>query len=188
VVLLIDNYDSFTYMLRDYVLQCGQECIVVRNDEKTLMQIRAMHFDSIVISPGPKAPMNAGITMDAIREYRDTVPILGICLGHQAIGQSYGARLVPAKVPMHGKTSRINHTGHPIFKNIPEQIDVMRYHSLILDDMSSSELQVIAETIEGEIMAIAHPLKKIAGLQFHPESILSPYGLQMIKNWFEFIQ
>ncbi len=187
MVLLIDNYDSFTYMLRDYVMQCGQDCLVVRNDEMTVAEIGEKHFDSIIISPGPKSPADAGITLDVIRTFKDTAPILGICLGHQAIGQVYGAELVAAIKPMHGKTSVIRHTAHPIFKNIPEQIEVMRYHSLILENVASTELQVIAETSTGEIMAIAHPEKKIAGLQFHPESILSPYGLQMIKNWFEFI-
>ena len=188
MVLLIDNYDSFTYMLRDYVMQCGQQCLVVRNDEMTVAEIGEKHFDSIIISPGPKSPAEAGITLNVIRTFKDSIPILGICLGHQAIGQVYGADLVTASKPMHGKTSLIKHSVHPIFKNIPEQIEVMRYHSLILENVASTELQVIAETTTGEIMAIAHPTKKIAGLQFHPESILSPYGLQMVKNWFEFIK
>jgi anthranilate synthase component 2 len=187
VVLLIDNYDSFTYMLRDYVLQCGQECRVVRNDELTIEQIVAIHFDSIIISPGPGTPAEAGITLDVIRTFRDSVPILGICLGHQAIGQAYGAELVEASKPMHGKTSRIRHTGHPVFKNIPGQTEVMRYHSLILENLKSTGLKVMAETTDGEIMAIADPDRKVVGLQFHPESILSPHGLQMIQNWFDFI-
>jgi anthranilate synthase component 2 len=188
LVLLIDNYDSFTYMLRDYVLQCGEDCIVVRNDERTIAEIREMTFDSIIISPGPKAPADAGITLDVIRIFQNEKPILGICLGHQAIGQIYGAALVAAARPMHGKTSTIRHAEHPIFKNIPEQIDVMRYHSLILERVENSSLKVIAETLDGEVMAIADPDRKIAGLQFHPESILSPYGLQIIRNWFEFIR
>lgn len=188
MVLLIDNYDSFTYMLRDYVLQCGEDCIVIRNDEKTIAEIWEMAFDSIIISPGPKAPADAGITLDVLRIFKDAKPILGICLGHQAIGEVYGAILVSADKPMHGKTSMISHTGHPLFKNIPEQIDVMRYHSLILEKVETTGLKVIAETLSGEIMAIADPDRKVAGLQFHPESILSsPYGLQIIRNWFEFI-
>lgn len=186
--MLIDNYDSFTYMLRDYVLQCGEDCIVVRNDEKTIAEIRDIAFDSIIISPGPRAPEDAGITLNVIRTFRDSKPILGICLGHQAIGQVYGAALVSAAKPMHGKTSRISHTGHPLFKDIPEQIDVMRYHSLILAQIDSTSLEVIAQTLNGEVMAIADPDRRIAGLQFHPESILSsPYGIQIIRNWFEFI-
>lgn len=188
MVLLIDNYDSFTYMLRDYVLQCGEDCIVVRNDERTIAEICEMTFDSVIISPGPKAPADAGITPGVIRTFQDQKPILGICLGHQAIGEMYGAALVAAVKPMHGKTSTIRHTGHPIFENIPEQIDVMRYHSLILEQVENSSLKVIAETLTGEVMAIADPARKIAGLQFHPESILSPYGLQIIRNWFGFIR
>ncbi len=187
MVLLIDNYDSFTYMLRDYVLQCGQECRVVRNDEMTIAEIGSLDFDSIIISPGPKSPAEAGVTPDVIRTFRDSVPILGICLGHQAIGQIYGAQLVEASKPTHGKTSLIKHTDHPVFKNIPEQIEVMRYHSLILENLESTGLEVIAETADEEIMAITDPNRKVVGLQFHPESILSPYGLQMIQNWFELI-
>ena len=174
-------------MLRDYVMQCGQECYVVRNDEMTIAQIGKINFDSIIISPGPKSPADAGITMDVIRAYHETIPILGICLGHQAIGQVYGAELTSAINPMHGKTSVIKHTDHPVFKNIPEQIEVMRYHSLILHEVETSKLNIIAKTNDGEVMAIADPNRKIVGLQFHPESILSPYGFQMIKNWFDFI-
>ena len=174
-------------MLRDYVLQCGQDCRVVRNDEMTIAEIGALDFDSISISPGPKSPAEADVTSDVIRTFRDSVPILGICLGHQAIGQIYGAELVEALKPMHGKTSIIGHTDHPVFKNIPEQIEVMRYHSLILQNLDSTGLEVIAQTADGEIMAIADPVRKVVGLQFHPESILSPYGLQMIQNWFELI-
>ncbi len=187
MVLLIDNYDSFTYMLRDYVLQCGQECRVIRNDEMTVDEIAELSFDSIIVSPGPKSPADVGITMEVIRKYKDTAPILGICLGHQAIGQVYGANLVQAAKPMHGKTSRIKHTRHPIFNNIPEEIEVMRYHSLILENIAATPLKVIAETEAGEVMAISHPDKMIVGLQFHPESILSLYGLDMIRNWFEYI-
>jgi anthranilate synthase component 2 len=187
VVLLIDNYDSFTYMLRDYVRQCGEECVVVRNDEISIPALSKIHFDSIIISPGPGSPAHAGITPAVIEAFYDKAPILGICLGHQAIGQFFGASLVTAAKPVHGKTSVIRHSPHPVFKDIPEQIEVMRYHSLILTNVPN-ELEIIAETDTGEIMAIAHQNKKIAGLQFHPESILSPYGLQMIKNWFEFIR
>ena len=187
MVLLIDNYDSFTYMLRDYVLQCGQECRVVRNDEMTVAEIGTLDFDSIIVSPGPKSPAEAGVSPDVIRTFRDIKPILGICLGHQAIGQIYGASLLEALKPMHGKTSLIRHMDHPIFKNIPEQIEVMRYHSLILQRIDSTGLEVIAQTADGEIMAIADPVRKVVGLQFHPESILSPYGRQMVQNWFEHI-
>ncbi|MBS1596266.1 MAG: aminodeoxychorismate/anthranilate synthase component II [Bacteroidetes bacterium] len=187
MVLLIDNYDSFTYMLRDYIRQAGEECIVVRNDEKTIADIAVLSFDSIVISPGPKAPVDAGITMDMIRAYWQQKPILGICLGHQAIGEFFGARLVRAQVPMHGKTTTITHTEHPIFKDIPQGTEVMRYHSLILEDIARSGLDVIAQTDDGEVMGVVHPTLPVAGLQFHPESVLTEYGLNMIENWFQHI-
>ena len=188
MVLLIDNYDSFTYMLRDYVLQCGEQCLVIRNDEMSMAEIEALTFDSIIISPGPRSPADAGVTLELINRFRDHKPILGICLGHQAIGQVYGAELIPAARPMHGKTSKITHSAHAIFDQIPETIEVMRYHSLILKDLSATALETIATTADGEIMALADPARKVAGLQFHPESILSPYGLKMIQNWFAYIR
>ncbi|MBS1625356.1 MAG: aminodeoxychorismate/anthranilate synthase component II [Bacteroidetes bacterium] len=193
MVLLLDNYDSFTYMLRDYIRQAGEECIVVRNDEMSIEEIAALSFDSIVISPGPKAPADAGVTLGVIRTFYQTTPILGICLGHQAIGEFFGARLVRASVPMHGKTTTITHTDHPIFHNIPQDTDVMRYHSLILDhDLAETQgiasLRVIAQTGDGEIMGIAHRELPIAGLQFHPESVLTAYGVEMVRNWFEYLR
>lgn len=188
MVLLIDNYDSFTYMLRDYIRQAGEECIVVRNDEKTIADIAALSFDSIVISPGPKAPVDAGITIDMIRAYWQQKPILGICLGHQAIGEFFGARLVRAQVPMHGKTTTITHTEHPVFKDIPQGTEVMRYHSLILEDIAQSGLDVIAQTDDGEVMGVAHPTLPVAGLQFHPESVLTEYGVEMVRHWFEYLR
>jgi anthranilate synthase component 2 len=174
-------------MLRDYIMQAGEECIVVRNDEKTIAEINALSFDSIVVSPGPKFPAEAGITPEIIKQFWEYKPILGICLGHQAIGEHFGASLVSAVKPMHGKTSTMTHQGHEIFGGIPDRIDVMRYHSLILENIPISSLKVIAETNTGEIMAIAHSKKKIVGLQFHPESILTPFGMQMIRNWYNYI-
>jgi len=207
MVLLLDNYDSFTYNLRDYVLQLGLECMVVRNDEMTVEEIAGLDFWSAIISPGPKTPVEAGITMQFIERFCTTKPILGICLGHQAIGEFFGARLVKAARPMHGKTSVITHTNHFLFSGIPEQIEVMRYHSLILEDLAETGLEAIACTTEArllgtpttrgtgtpaagaenEIMAIAHRDLKIAGVQFHPESILTPQGLHILKNWFSHI-
>ena len=187
MVLLLDNYDSFTYMLRDYVLQCGQQCLVFRNNETTVSEIAHQDFDSIIISPGPGAPAQAGITLDVIKTFEGKLPILGICLGHQAIGQVYGAKLTQAAKPMHGKTSMVKHNGHALFKDVPQPVQVMRYHSLILEQVEQTSLQVIAETLNGEVMAIVHPEKKIAGLQFHPESVLTQNGLQMLQNWFDFI-
>ncbi len=185
MVLLIDNYDSFTYNLYDYILQLGVTCRVVRNDELTLNEIAAIKFSSAIISPGPKIPAQAGITMDFIKQFHATKPILGICLGHQAIGQFFGAQLINAKAPVHGKTSVISHTNHFLFKNLPEKFEVMRYHSLVIDKLEKTGLQITATTADGEIMAVAHQQYKIAGVQFHPESILTQHGLQLMKNWFE---
>jgi anthranilate synthase/aminodeoxychorismate synthase-like glutamine amidotransferase len=187
MVLLLDNYDSFTYNLRDYVLQLGPECKVVRNDEMTVEELAKLDFSSAIISPGPKTPRDAGITMQFIDRFHTSKPILGICLGHQAIGEFFGAKLVKAAKPMHGKTSVITHAGHFLFNGLPPEFEVMRYHSLILDALEGSPLQVIANTAENEIMAIAHNDLKIAGVQFHPESILTPQGLNILKNWFSHI-
>ncbi|HLP53178.1 MAG TPA: aminodeoxychorismate/anthranilate synthase component II [Chitinophagales bacterium] len=185
MVLLLDNYDSFTYNLRDYILQTGNQCCVVRNDEMTLEEIAALDFTSAVISPGPKTPREAGITMQFIERFYATKPILGICLGHQAIGEFFGAKVIKANKPVHGKTSVIKHNGHYLFNNLPQQLEVMRYHSLILDDLTHTPLQVTATSAENEIMAVAHPELKIAGVQFHPESVLTTHGLQIMKNWFD---
>ncbi|MCX6198726.1 MAG: aminodeoxychorismate/anthranilate synthase component II [Bacteroidetes bacterium] len=184
MVLLLDNYDSFTYNLRDYILQCGKECHVIRNDEMSLDEIEKLNFSSAIISPGPKTPSEAGITMKFIESFHQTKPILGICLGHQAIGEFFGAKLVKAIRPMHGKTSNITHNRNYFFKNLPDEFDVMRYHSLILKELEKTELQITATTKDGDAMAITHPTLKIVGMQFHPESILTPHGLQLMKNWF----
>lgn len=184
MVLLIDNYDSFTYNLYDYILQLGQQCRVVRNDEMSLEELAGIPFNSAVISPGPKTPAEAGITMPFIEHYHNRLPILGICLGHQAIGQFFGATLVKARQPMHGKTTLIQHTNHFLFNNLPQQLQVMRYHSLILEGLEKTGLEVTATTADGEIMALAHKNLPLAGVQFHPESILTPQGLQLMRNWF----
>lgn len=184
MVLLLDNYDSFTYNLRDYILQLGEECTVVRNDELTLDEIEKLNFQSIIISPGPRTPAEAGITPQLIAAFYNRKPILGICLGHQAIGEFFGAQLAKAQKPMHGKTSAITHNGHFLFNNLPQQLEVMRYHSLVLKGVENTPLQILATTAEGEVMAIAHPQYPVAGVQFHPESILTPNGLQLLRNWF----
>jgi anthranilate synthase/aminodeoxychorismate synthase-like glutamine amidotransferase len=174
-------------MLRDYILQSGEACTVIRNDEVTIDELDISAYSSIVISPGPHSPAEAGITLDAIARYHSALPILGICLGHQAIGTYYGARLDRAVLPMHGKTSAISLSAHPIFEGLDPQVDVMRYHSLILTDVPAP-LRVIATTAAGEVMAVAHATLPIVGLQFHPESILTVHGLQMIRNWFRCIK
>ncbi len=182
MVLLIDNYDSFTYNLYDYIKQLGKECAVYRNDEITLKEIETLDFESIVISPGPGIPKNAGVTMDLIKTFYQKKPILGICLGHQAIGEFFGAKLEKAKKPMHGKTSMLYFQKHKLFNHIEKPFEVMRYHSLILKDIFSP-LQVIAETKEKDIMAIVHENLPIVGIQFHPESILTENGLTLMKNF-----
>lgn len=187
MVLLLDNYDSFTYNLRDYILQLGLSCTVIRNNEMSIDEIARLNFSSAVISPGPGVPKNAGLLMPFIEHFHAHKPILGICLGHQAIGEFFGAPLVRASQPMHGKTSVITHNNHFLFKNLPPQIEVMRYHSLLLSNIEHTPLEVTARTASNEIMAIAHPQLKIAGLQFHPESIGTPHGLQIMRNWFGYI-
>lgn len=188
MVLLIDNYDSFTWMLCDYVMQAGSECIVIRNNERSLEEISKLHFTSAIISPGPKTPSESGITMSFIERYYSELPILGVCLGHQALGEFFGAKLIKAQRPMHGKTSVITCRPHPVFNNLPVEMEVMRYHSLILDKLEKTPLTVIASTSENEVMAIAHTLLPVVGVQFHPESVLTGHGLQMLNNWFHFIR
>ena len=182
-VLLLDNYDSFTYNLYDYLLQTGVECVVHRNDAFALEDFEQIGFQSIVLSPGPKHPSDAGLMLPLIRQYAHRMPMLGICLGHQAIGQCFGARLVKASVPMHGNTSVVRHNAHKIFEGIPEYFQVMRYHSLLLESLDGTPLRSIAVSPEKEIMALAHAELPLWGVQFHPESILTEYGLQLLKNW-----
>lgn len=185
-ILLIDNYDSFTYNLFDLLKVCGADCRVVKNDEVTIDAIEAMDLDGIVLSPGPKRPENAGITNATIRAFAGKLPILGICLGHQAIGEFLGYKLVKALQPRHGKTSLIQHTHHFLFENIPSPIRVMRYHSLILADVKANEIIATSET--GETMAIADTTGYLCGIQYHPESVLSEYGEQTLKNWLAFVK
>ena len=185
-ILLIDNYDSFTYNLFDLLKVCGADCSVVKNDEVTIDAIKAMHVDGIVLSPGPKRPENAGITVANILAFAGILPLFGICLGHQAIGEFLGYKLVKAAQPQHGKTSLIQHTEHFLFENIPNPIRVMRYHSLLLSDVKAKE--IIATSESGETMAIADTSGYLCGIQYHPESVLSEYGEQTLKNWLAFVK
>ena len=182
-VLLLDNYDSFTYNLYDYLLQTGVECDVYRNDALSLEGFESLDFQAIVLSPGPKRPADAGLMLPLIARSYQKVPILGICLGHQALGETFGARVVKARLPMHGKTSVIQHREHPLFEGIPEFFEVMRYHSLVLESLEGTPLRSIAQSATGEIMALEHTALPLLGVQFHPESILTAYGLQLLKNW-----
>lgn len=183
MVVLYDNYDSFTYNLLDYLLQYGIEVEVIRNDQCSTEEILALAPQGIVISPGPCRPEASGGMMEVIDCFHDKCPMLGICLGHQGLGLYFGAELVYAGLPMHGKTSLIRHTGHEAFRGIPEETIVMRYHSLILEKVGPRYLEVTATTTGGEIMAIAHRTLPVWGFQFHPESILTGHGFGMIGNW-----
>lgn len=182
-ILIIDNYDSFTYNLFDYFCQIGTDCQVIRNNELTFEQFCALEFDGLVLSPGPKRPSDAGLLMPLIDYFHDKKPILGICLGHQAIGEYFGATLSNSPIPMHGKTSTIHHQHHPLFGGVPASYSVMRYHSLQLENLSATPLAVIAKTDTNEVMAIAHQYLPIFGVQFHPESILTEHGIALLENW-----
>lgn len=182
--ILIDNYDSFTHILHHYLLQTGNECVIYRNDELTIDELKAKNPERIIISPGPETPVQAGICMEVIQEFHNKIPILGVCLGHQAIGMFFGAELTKAPYPMHGKTSMVHHEGHPLFKDIEEHFSVMRYHSLVLKETEGTQLQNIAQASDDQsIMAIAHDTYPCIGIQFHPESIGTETGLQILQNW-----
>lgn len=182
--ILIDNYDSFTYILHHYLLLAGGECKVVRNDEVSLEELQAMNPSRIIISPGPETPIQAGICMDTIKHYHDKIPILGVCLGHQALAMHFGAKLIHAPQPMHGKTSNINHNGHELFKDIPNGFKAMRYHSLAIEGFEGTKLKPIATSEDdGVNMAFAHEDFMCIAVQFHPESVGTNDGHTIIKNW-----
>ena len=186
MLLMIDNYDSFTYNIVQYFGELGEDVRTVRNDEVTIQEIAAMKPDRICISPGPKAPSDAGVSVDVIKEFGGKLPILGVCLGHQAIGEAFGGKIIRAKQVMHGKTSKIAHTGEGVFKGLPSPFTVIRYHSLAIERASLPAcLEVTAWTDDGEIMGVRHKEFDIEGVQFHPESILSEHGHAMLKNFLE---
>ncbi|WP_126424736.1 aminodeoxychorismate/anthranilate synthase component II [Brevibacillus marinus] len=184
MIVMIDNYDSFTFNLVQYVGELGQELLVYRNDQITIEQIEALAPDYLMISPGPCTPNEAGISMAVIRHFAGKIPLLGVCLGHQSIGQVFGAKVVRAQRLMHGKTSAVHHDGKTIFQGIPSPFQAARYHSLILEaDSIPDELEVSARTAEGEIMAVRHKLYPIEGVQFHPESIITEHGKKLLQNF-----
>jgi len=186
MLLMIDNYDSFTYNIVQYFGELGEDVRTVRNDEISLEQIADLNPDRICVSPGPKSPKDAGVSVDVLREFAGKKPILGVCLGHQAIGEAFGGKIIRAKQVMHGKTSKIAHTGEGVFKGLPSPFTVIRYHSLAIERASLPAcLEVTAWTDDGEIMGVRHKEFDIEGVQFHPESILSEHGHAMLKNFLE---
>ncbi len=186
MLLIIDNYDSFTYNLAQYFQCLNQEVLVYTHDQISVNQIKELAPDHLVISPGPKAPDDAGISMEAIRTFYRTTPILGICLGHQSIAQVFGGRIIPASEIMHGRTSTIEHNQQGMFKDIPNHFIATRYHSLAVDKSCLPECFSIDAWANDTIMAISHRQYPVFGLQFHPEAILSQYGLQLLENFLKY--
>ena len=183
-ILMIDNYDSFTYNIVQYFGELGAEVEVFRNDEITVAEIAAHAPDRLVVSPGPCSPAEAGISVEAIQHFAGKLPILGVCLGHQAIGAAFGGKIIRAQQLMHGKTSLITTTQQGVFADLPAQFNVNRYHSLAIEKLSCPDvLEVTAWTDDGEIMGVRHKTLAIEGVQFHPESILTEHGHAMLKNF-----
>ncbi len=184
MILMIDNYDSFTYNLVHYLGEIGEKVVVFRNDKITLEEAGKLNPDVIVVSPGPCTPKEAGVSVDLIKGFAGRTPILGVCLGHQSIGYAFGGNIVRAKSLLHGKTSQIHHDGKRIYEGIPNPFEATRYHSLLVEKESlPDELEITAWTDEGEIMGIRHKEYLIEGVQFHPESILTKYGKELLRNF-----
>jgi anthranilate synthase/aminodeoxychorismate synthase-like glutamine amidotransferase len=186
MIIVIDNYDSFTFNLVQYLGELGCDLDVKRNDKISVQEVGDLAPSHIIISPGPGTPEDGGISMDLISTFYDKIPILGVCLGHQCIGSAFGGIVGHAPRLMHGKTSPIHHNGHPIFGGVPTPFEAMRYHSLIVQRPLPDCLQVIAQTEEEEVMAIRHKTAPVIGLQFHPESILTIHGKTIVHNFLEF--
>jgi anthranilate synthase/aminodeoxychorismate synthase-like glutamine amidotransferase len=184
MLLLIDNYDSFTYNLYQYLSELGAEVEVRRNDKITLDEIEALHPEQIVLSPGPCTPNEAGLSCQIVETFGERYPILGVCLGHQTIGQVYGGRVIRAPEPMHGKTSLIHHQGLGVFRDLPRPFEANRYHSLIVEYSTlPDELEITATTADGIIMGLRHRRYPVEGIQFHPESIMTPVGKDLLRNF-----
>jgi anthranilate synthase/aminodeoxychorismate synthase-like glutamine amidotransferase len=186
MVLMIDNYDSFTFNLVQYLAELGEEVKVFRNDEISVDEAQALAPRAIVVSPGPSAPENAGISVELITRLAGRIPILGVCLGHQAIGQAFGGRVVRAQRVMHGKVSRVRHDGEGVFRSLPAEFTATRYHSLAVERGSLPDcLKVSAESEDGEIMGLRHRRLAVEGVQFHPEALLTEHGHQMLQNFIQ---
>ncbi len=183
-IIMIDNYDSFTYNLVQYLGELGAEIDIFRNDKITIEEIEKIKPEKIVISPGPGKPQNAGISVNLVKAFAGKIPILGVCLGHQSIGYAFGAEIIHAKKLMHGKTSMIQHDGKTIFKNLPDPFEATRYHSLVIKkDTLSDDFQITAKSEDEEIMGIRHKKYALEGIQFHPESIMTTAGKDILKNF-----
>jgi anthranilate synthase/aminodeoxychorismate synthase-like glutamine amidotransferase len=187
MILMIDNYDSFTFNIVQYLGQMGEDVRVYRNDKITIDEIKKLMPQAIFLSPGPCSPREAGITVDVVREFHTTVPIMGICLGHQSIGYAFGGEVVRADRIMHGKISPVNHDGKTIFAGLPNPFTAGRYHSLLVRPETLPDcLEVSARTVEGEIMGLRHKEYPVEGIQFHPESVLTPQGKRIIRNFLKY--
>ena len=185
MILMIDNFDSFTYNLVQYIETLGYRVKVVRNDEITIEQIKEMNPQSIVISPGPCTPNEAGVSLEVIRQLKEVYPILGICLGHQTIGQAFGGKVVTAKQPMHGKIDLVTHQNSGVFHGLKNPLNVTRYHSLVLEKETLPDcFRITCESSTGEIMGIQHKQYRIEGVQYHPEAILTEMGMELLGNFF----
>jgi anthranilate synthase/aminodeoxychorismate synthase-like glutamine amidotransferase len=183
-VLVVDNYDSFTYNLVQCVLALGADCVVRPNDAISVADVRDAKADGLLISPGPGTPEQAGATLELIRALAGSVPMLGVCLGHQALAQAFGARIERAPAPVHGKTSPVSHDGRGVFRGLPSPFHATRYHSLLVASGSVPPgFEITARTAEGEIMGLREPQLRLEGVQFHPESILTEHGPQLVQNW-----
>lgn len=186
MIVVIDNYDSFTYNIVQTIGGMGAEMTIFRNDEVDLAAIEACRPDRLLISPGPCTPAQAGISIAAIRHFSGKLPILGVCLGHQAIGEAFGGKVVPASRLMHGKTSPVSHDGRGVFRGLPNPFEAMRYHSLMVEEASLPDcFEITARTDQGELMGLRHRELAVEGVQFHPESIMTPAGVALLKNFID---
>ena len=186
MILVIDNYDSFTYNLVQYLGELGQEIVVHRNDAITLDEIAALKPDHLLISPGPCSPAEAGVSVSVIQRFAGEIPILGVCLGHQSIGHAFGGKIIRAQRLMHGKTSTIHHEGVGVFADLPQDFPAIRYHSLVIERESLPEcLEITATSEDGEIMGVRHKTLPIEGVQFHPESVLTEHGHALLRNFLD---
>lgn len=185
MIVVIDNYDSFTYNLVQYLGELGQEIVVYRNDQVTIDEIKKINPDHIVISPGPGTPDDGGVSLEVLKAFGENTPIFGVCLGHQCIGQAYGGKVDRAPRLMHGKTSSVYHNGDGIFSGVPSPFRATRYHSLIVEEPIPDDLEVTAFTRDGEVMGVRHKTYPTVGVQFHPESILTEHGKRILQNFLD---